>query len=174
MKNNKKNERMKDDNDLIYTERLMLSFYSGDNLNTMSKKLNLGKKEILEKLIDRTNKQAAKIMEMYNEYIENKKSKYPENEKNELSKYDFSNSQKYWDFNEEKELGKLYILDEVNLLDISIQLKRSPFIVIKKMVEKKMVENKNEIRGYEEFRKSRLYYNLLDYFEQTNMEKNKE
>ena len=61
------------------------------------------------------------------------------------------NTGKIWTKEEEELLAKLYNIDKINLIEISVIHQRAPGGIIARLLKNKIVVDKKEIRGYDEY-----------------------
>ena len=72
----------------------------------------------------------------------------------------FKKSFKKWTIREDNKLKRLYIKEELELIEISIMHKRTPGAIISRLIKNNIVNNKLEIRGFKKYTNSDFYKNL--------------
>jgi len=80
---------------------------------------------------------------------------------------DFSNNKRYWKNTEIEELNKLYNVENLDVIQISNILGRTPYAICCQLIKKNYIKNKYSARGYREYLNSRPY-DVNDFESKTN------
>lgn len=68
---------------------------------------------------------------------------------------------KGWEDEEDEKLNILYNVEMMDIVEISKKISRSPSVIVKRLIEKKYVENYDSARGYKEYVKSPEYIEYM-------------
>ena len=68
---------------------------------------------------------------------------------------------KHWKEQEDEELNTLYNVEMLDIVEISKKISRSPCLIVRRLIEKKYVENHDSARGYKDYIKTPEYVQYM-------------